>query len=57
LHNLGLCCEKCHRLIHYGGWVMRLRDGIIEWIPPEWLDPTQTPIRNTAHDPPLRHAA
>ena len=57
LHNLGLVRERCHRLIHHGGWDMRLRDGVIEWIPPAWLDPAQTPIRNTAHDPPLRHAA
>jgi hypothetical protein len=21
------------------------------WIPPAWLDPTQTPRRNTMHDP------
>ncbi|MEC3974798.1 HNH endonuclease [Amycolatopsis sp. H20-H5] len=50
--NLSLVCEGCHRLIHHGEWDMRLRHGIIEWLPPKWLDPERRPIRNTAHDPP-----
>ncbi|MEC3976474.1 HNH endonuclease signature motif containing protein [Amycolatopsis sp. H20-H5] len=52
LVNLGLTCERCHHLLHHGGWEMRLRNGIIEWLPPTWLDPERRPIRNTAHDPP-----
>ncbi|MEC3975920.1 HNH endonuclease signature motif containing protein [Amycolatopsis sp. H20-H5] len=50
--NLGLACERHHHLLHHGGWDMRLRNGIIEWLPPAWLDPERRPIRNTAHDPP-----
>jgi hypothetical protein len=52
LVNLGLVCERCHHLLHHGGWEMRLRNGTIEWIPPAWLDPERRPIRNLAHDPP-----
>src|SRR4051794_9313717 len=36
--NLGLTCERCHHLLHHGGWEMRLHNGKIEWLPPEWLD-------------------
>src|SRR3954454_192030 len=50
--NLGLTCERCHHLLHHGGWEMVLRNGIIEWLPPTWLDPERRPIRNTAHDAP-----
>jgi hypothetical protein len=52
LVNLGLVCERCHHLLHHGGWDMLLRNGKIEWLPPAWLDPERRPIRNTAHDPP-----
>ncbi|MEC3977333.1 HNH endonuclease signature motif containing protein [Amycolatopsis sp. H20-H5] len=52
--NLGLTCERCHHLLHHGGWDMRLRNGTIEWLPPAWLDPERRPIRNTAHDPPSK---
>ena len=27
------------------------------WVPPAWIDPPQTPRRNTAHDPPTFLAA
>jgi hypothetical protein len=25
-------------------------NGRAHWIPPVWIDPTQTPVRNTIHD-------
>lgn len=54
LTNYGLVCERDHRLLHHGGWTMRLHHGVIEWIPPTWYDPDRRPIRNTAHDLPNR---
>jgi hypothetical protein len=57
INDLALVCEQCHRLIHHGGWDIELRHGIVYWIPPTWLDPQRTPVRNTAHDPPQRQAA
>jgi hypothetical protein len=51
LDNLGLC-EREHLLLHHGVWEMRLRDRVIYWTPPAWIDPDRTHIPNTAHDPP-----
>jgi hypothetical protein len=56
-NNLGLACEREHRLLHHGGWDMELRNGTIYWLPPAWLDPERKPIRNTAHDPPQHDTA
>jgi hypothetical protein len=57
INDLALVCERCHRLIHHGGWEIELRHGVVWWIPPAWLDPQRRPVRNTAHDPPQRQAA
>ncbi|WP_284747001.1 HNH endonuclease signature motif containing protein [Amycolatopsis sp. RTGN1] len=57
LDDLALVCERCHQLIHHGGWDIELRHGVVYWIPPEWLDRRRIPARNTAHDPPRRQAA
>lgn len=57
LNDLALVCERCHQLIHHGGWDIELCHGVVYWIPPAWLDPRRTPVRNTAHDPPQRQAA
>ncbi len=57
LDDLALVCEQCHRLIHHGGWDIELHHGVVHWVPPAWLDPGRTPIRNTAHDPPHAQAA
>jgi hypothetical protein len=46
LDNLVMLCQQHHRLIHYSGWVVRIRDGLPEFIPPRWIDPEQTPRRN-----------
>jgi hypothetical protein len=53
LDNLVMLCRVHHRLVHYSGWVVRIRDGLPEFIPPRWIDPDQTPRRNPHHDPPL----
>ena len=56
LDNMILVCARHHRELHHTGWSVRIRHGTPEFIPPEWLDPEQKPIRNTAHDPPtVRH--
>ncbi|WP_116040820.1 HNH endonuclease signature motif containing protein [Amycolatopsis palatopharyngis] len=54
LDNMILVCAKHHRELHHTGWTVRIRHGTPEFIPPEWLDPEQRPIRNTAHHPASR---
>ncbi|WP_245975570.1 HNH endonuclease signature motif containing protein [Amycolatopsis palatopharyngis] len=54
LDNMILLCAKHHRELHHTGWSVRIRHGTPEFTPPEWLDPEQQPLRNTAHDPPGR---
>ncbi|OZM75886.1 HNH endonuclease signature motif containing protein [Pseudonocardia sp. MH-G8] len=46
LGNLVSLCKVHHRLIHDSGWVVRIRDGLPEFIPPKWIDPEQKPRRN-----------
>ncbi|HET6502020.1 MAG TPA: HNH endonuclease signature motif containing protein, partial [Amycolatopsis sp.] len=57
LDNLTLVCATHHRLIHQAGWQVTIRDNQAWWTLPEWLDPEQTPRRNTAHTtgPPPHH--
>jgi hypothetical protein len=57
LTNLALLCDVHHRLIHAQEWHIRIADGHPEFIAPRWLDPHQTPIRNTIHHLHIRHAA
>jgi 5-methylcytosine-specific restriction protein A len=45
LCNLAMLCRVHHRLIHFSGWIVRIRDGLPEFIPPRWIDPSQTPRR------------
>src|SRR5689334_7080899 len=49
IDNLVLLCGFHHREFERQGWLVRMTDGVPEWIPPPWLDPAQTPRRNTAH--------
>jgi hypothetical protein len=46
LGNLVSLCKVHHRLIHHSGWVVRIREGLPEFIPPKWIDPEQKPRRN-----------
>jgi hypothetical protein len=42
------------RLLEFGrGWTCQMTDGVPYWRPPRWLDPAQTPRRNTTHHIPL----
>jgi Domain of unknown function (DUF222)/HNH endonuclease len=50
LNGLVMLCRHHHRLIHFTEWIVRIRDGLPEFIPPKWLDPQQQPRRK-----PLTH--
>jgi 5-methylcytosine-specific restriction protein A len=43
--NVVMLCWTHHRMMHRSGWVIRIRDGSAEFIPPKWVDYTQTPRR------------
>ncbi len=45
LSNLVMLCRQHHRQIHSTEWVVRIRDGLPEFIPPKWLDAEQRPRR------------
>ena len=52
-----LLCRHHHAQIHREDWEIRFAaDGVPEFIPPPWVDPTRKPRRNTLHhlDNPLR---
>ena len=52
LHNSVMLCKVHHRLLHHSGWLVRLPDGLPEFIPPLWIDPERRPRRK-----PLPHLA
>ncbi|GAA5173466.1 HNH endonuclease signature motif containing protein [Pseudonocardia eucalypti] len=45
LNNLVMLCWAHHRMIHHAGWEIRIHNGWPEFIPPKWIDLTQTPRR------------
>jgi len=45
LDNLMMLCWTHHRMLHRSGWHIRIRDGHAEFVPPKWIDYTQTPRR------------
>jgi hypothetical protein len=52
LTNGCLLCGYHHRLIHAGHWQIIIGDnGHPYVIPPDWIDPTRTPLRNTYWHP------
>jgi hypothetical protein len=54
LHNCVMLCRFHHRLLHHdSGWIVRIRDGLPEFVPPGWIDPTRKPRRKPA--PPITH--
>jgi hypothetical protein len=51
LDNECLLCGYHHREHQKRGWQVIIENGQPYWIPPPWIDPAQTPVRNTIHDP------
>jgi hypothetical protein len=51
IDNGAMLCGFNHRDHARTGWSCRMLNGTPHWIPPTWIDPTQTPRRNHAHDP------
>lgn len=45
VNNLIMLCWTHHRMIHHSGWQVHMRKGWPEFIPPKWIDHTQTPRR------------
>lgn len=45
LGNCVMLCRTHHRLLHHPGWVVQIRDGLPEFIPPQWVDPKQVSRR------------
>ncbi|MDN5918128.1 MAG: HNH endonuclease [Pseudonocardia sp.] len=45
LENLVMLCKRHHHLIHHPGWLVRIRDGLPEFLPPAWIDPDRRPRR------------
>jgi hypothetical protein len=52
LDNMILICGHHHRTFEKAGWRVHIEDGIPWWTPPPFVDPSQTPIRNTTHHRP-----
>jgi hypothetical protein len=50
--NGTLICAAHHRSFEKMGWTNLMINGIPHWAPPAWLNPAQTPRRNTMHDIP-----
>ena len=53
IENLTLLCGFHHREHHKRGWSCHMSNGIPHWRPPRWIDPIQTPRRNTTRHIPL----
>jgi hypothetical protein len=45
LSNCVMLCKIHHRLLHHSEWLVRIRDGLPEFIPPPWIDPDRIPRR------------
>jgi 5-methylcytosine-specific restriction protein A len=45
LSNLVMLCRQHHREIHFTDWIVRIRDGLPELVPPRFVDPDRTPRR------------
>ena len=43
--NLVMLSRAHHRQIHSTDWIVRIRDGLPEFIPPAWMDAQRRPRR------------
>jgi ATP/maltotriose-dependent transcriptional regulator MalT len=48
LSNLVMLCRQHHRQIHSTEWIVRIREGPPEFVPPKWIDSNRTPRRRRA---------
>ncbi|MCP3801520.1 HNH endonuclease [Allokutzneria sp. A3M-2-11 16] len=53
LDNLVLLCVYHHHVIHAQDWEIIFDHGMPSFIPPQWIDPDQVPLRNIRVDCPL----
>jgi hypothetical protein len=51
LANMVLLCRRHHRILHHSAWEIQFIKGVPYFVPPAWLDPTRTPVRNVLHHP------
>jgi hypothetical protein len=49
IDNMCLLCSYHHRSFEKADWTVHMTNGLPWWRPPQWIDPQQTPIRNTTH--------
>ncbi|MDQ1465225.1 MAG: hypothetical protein QOC73_2166, partial [Actinomycetota bacterium] len=49
LCNLCLLCNHHHDTVHHDGWTITMTNGRPWFIPPPWIDPTQTPRQNSRY--------
>ena len=47
--NLCLLCNHHHDTVHHDGWTITMTNNRPWFIPPPWIDPTQTPRLNSRH--------
>jgi hypothetical protein len=57
IDNTALVCGYHHTLVHQGEWAISMIEGVPHFTPPPWIDPAQTPERNTLHHTNIRDAA
>ncbi|HEV7419925.1 MAG TPA: DUF222 domain-containing protein, partial [Mycobacterium sp.] len=50
LSNVVMLCRGHHRQIHFTGWIVRIRDGLPEFIPPKWIDRNAADLGHDALD-------
>lgn len=48
--NGAALCARHHHNLDSNHWIATMTNGIPHYIPPLWIDPDQTPRRNTLHD-------
>jgi hypothetical protein len=48
--NGAAICDRDHDNLDHNGWTATMINAIPHYIPPPWIDPHQTPRRNTLHD-------
>ena len=43
LSNGVLLCARCHHRVHKDGWEIRVKDHVVNFVPPRSVDPARTP--------------